>query len=215
MKILIADDHALFRSGMSQAVQQFAATGSEVHVVEAANWQSATLVLKQHPDLALALVDLNMPGMSSHEGLKGLLEAAETVPVVVVSSSDNLLDMKQSLDAGAMGFVCKHEPSQLLIGALRLVLAGGVYVPPILLQLSAKKNLKGSEQLPFGLTPRQYDVLKALVTGKSNQEIADSLTLSEATIKAHLGAIYRTLQVSSRREAIRTVTAAGSQVNAD
>lgn len=212
MNILIADDHGLFRSGMRLAVQQFAEGGAEVHVVEAADWQAAILLLQQHPDLALALVDLNMPGMNVHHGLKNLLAAAETVPVVVVSSSDNLLDMKHALDAGAMGYVSKHEPIQLLIGALRLVLAGGVYVPPVLLQLSEKKNHKDSEALPFGLTPRQYDVLQALVTGKSNQQIADLLHLSEATIKAHLGAIYKTLRVSTRREAIQTVKAAGSQV---
>ena len=200
MKILVADDHALFREGLRPVVQQLA---DHAVMLEAYDWLSALAQVKEHPEMALALIDLTMPGMEAFAGLKTLLDSAETVPVVVVSASESVLDMKRALDAGAMGYLVKSETPAVVLNALRLVLSGGVYVPPRLIQLSAHGPPDRNGILPFGLTPRQFEVLTALAQGKSNKDIAHDFNLSETTVKAHIGAIFKTLNVSNRAEAIR------------
>ena len=200
MKILVADDHDLFREGLRNILLQLA---DEVEILEAHDWQTALTQVAANPDLAL--IDLNMPGMESFVGLEAFLALAETVPVVVVSGSENLVDMKRSLDAGVMGYISKSEHSPVVLSALRLVLSGGIYVPPKLVQTSthSHQNLPGA--LPFGLTPRQYEVLKIMLRGKSNKEIALDLSLSPITVKSHIGAIFKSLQVINRAQAIRAV----------
>ena len=201
MKILVADDHALFREGLRQVVQQLApGCAAATQMLEAHDWQSALTQMAAHPDIALALVDLSMPGMESFAGLTLLLERAETIPLVVVSASESVLDMKRALDAGAVGYLVKSETAAVMLGALRLVLAGGMYVPPRLV-LSGK----GNGRLPFGLTQRQFAVLQALVQGKSNKVIAQDFDLSVATVKAHVSAIFKALNVRSRAEAMRVL----------
>ena len=200
MKILVADDHDLFREGLRHILLQLA---DQVEVLEAYDWQSALAQVAQNPDLAL--IDLNMPGMESFAGLEAFLGLAETMPVVVVSGSENLVDMKRSLDAGVMGYISKSEHSPVVLSALRLVLSGGIYVPPKLMQPHVKGQPNHSGSLPFGLTPRQYDVLKMLLQRKSNKEIAQEFNLSTVTVKAHIGAIFKSLQVVNRAEVIRVV----------
>lgn len=206
MKILVADDHDLFREGMRHVLVQLA---DQVEILEAYDWQSAMNLVAQNPDLAL--IDLSMPGMESFAGLEAFLALAETVPVVVVSGSENLVDMKRSLDAGVMGYISKSEHSPVVLSALRLVMSGGIYVPPKLVQTSANGHPNQSGALPFGLTPRQYDVLKMLLQGKANKEIAQELNLSTITVKAHIGAIFKSLKVANRAEAIRVV--AGTKIS--
>jgi len=213
MKILLADDHTLFREGMRHVVAQLADAQAAVTVVEARDWCAALAMVVDHPDLALALVDLQMPGMESFAGLEALLQHAETIPVVVVSGSESLVDMKRVLDAGAMGYIGKSEAAAVVVGALRLVLAGGIYVPPRLVQPAGLGQTKVHGPLPFGLTPKQYAVLKELLRGKSNHEISQTLKLSIATVKAHLGAVYKSLQVSTREEAIRVVAESGKKID--
>lgn len=200
MKILVADDHALFREGLRQVVQQLAA---DAVMLEAHDWQSALALLAQHPDMALALIDLTMPGSEAFAGLQTLLDRAETVPVVVVSASESVLDMKRALDAGAMGYLTKSETPPVVLNALRLVLSGGIYVPPRLIRSSSYRPQDRNGTLPFGLTARQFEVLTALAQGKSNKDIARDLNLSEATVKVHIGVIFKMLNVTSRAEAIR------------
>ena len=165
MKILIADDHALFREALSQVVQQL---GDEVSVLEAHDWQSTLALGRQNPDLALALIDLNMPEMVAFSGLEAFIQCAETVPVVIISASESVFDMQHAFDAGAMGFIEKSESTAVLLSALRLVLAGGVYIPRKLIHPHASGHQEREGALPFGLTPRQLEVLKAMMQGKSN-----------------------------------------------
>lgn len=198
MKILIADDHALYRKGMRELLQQL--DTDDLEILETGDWGTTLAQITQHPDCALALIDLNMPGMDGFEGLKTLLERVEIVPVVMMSASESLLDMKRVLDAGAMGYIAKNESAAVMIGALRLVLAGGIYIPPQLLQSSVR-----SKGLPFGLTPRQYEVLDRLTQGKSNKGIAQQLKMSDRTVKAHVGAIFKALGVANRQQAIKAV----------
>lgn len=202
MKILVADDHDLFREGMRRLVLQLA---DDVEVLEAHDWPNTLQVVEAYPDLTLALVDLNMPEMKSFEGLEALLARAETIPVVIVSASESLVDMKRVLDSGAMGYIPKSEAAQVMLNALRLILAGGFYVPLRLVQSPPAVSSNSKSVLPFGLTPRQYDVLKVMLQGKTNKEIARELNLSDVTVKTHLGAIFKALNVTNRAQATRVV----------
>lgn len=205
MKILVADDHDLFREGISRLALQL---DGSAEVLEASDWQVALQIVANEPDLALALVDLNMPEMKAFDGLESLMARAETVAVVVISASENLMDMKRVLDLGAMGYILKSEPTPVILNALRLIMAGGIYIPPRLVQTPSANNVGSASNkpaLPFGLTPRQYDVLQVMLQGKSNKEIARELDLSDVTVKAHIGAIFKALNVSTRAQAIIAV----------
>lgn len=201
MKILIADDHTLYRKGMCDLIRQFDA-GAEI--LEAGDWQSAIAQMLRHPDGALAVIDLNMPGMDAFAGLRAFLEQIETVPVVVMSASESPVDMKRALDAGAMGYIAKSETAAVMTGALRLVLSGGIYVPPRLIQSSPTPGTQSNGR-PFGLTPRQYDVLTRLADGKSNKEIGRELGMAERTVKVHVGAVLKALGVTNRRQVAKAL----------
>lgn len=203
MKILIADDHTLFREGLRQVVQQLA---DEISILEAHDWQTLLTSGAQNTDLALALIDLNMPGMDAFSGLEAFFQCAETVPVVVVSASESVFDMQRAFDAGAMGFITKSETTPVILSALRLVLSGGVCVPKKLIhQTASVQHERNGAALPFGLTPRQFEVLKAMMLGKSNKEIASEFNLSVVTVKVHVSAIFKTLNVHGRLQAIQHV----------
>jgi DNA-binding NarL/FixJ family response regulator len=206
MKILLADDHALYRDAMAQVVRQLA---GDVNPLQAHDWNSALGLAASHPDIALAVLDLGMPGMEPFDGLRTFLERTQVVPVVIVSASESMLDIRQALDAGAMGYITKSESTPVILRALELVLSGGIYVPPRLLRKSPSGMGNPADLAIRDLTPRQIGVLQAIAQGKSNKEIAQELGLSVATIKAHVGAIYKVLNVTRRFDAVRTAESVG------
>ncbi len=204
MKILLADDHALFRDGMRYVLQRLAEV---VEIVEAANFQDALRLVEQHSDLDLALMDLRMPGSEGSKSIGYFHQCYPAIPVVVVSGEGTSENMEKAMNYGAMGFVCKSSNAQMMLAALNLVLSGGVYIPPEILRYHAiegapvdKRSLHTNEH---GLTPRQMEVLQYLCAGMSNKEIASSIQLAEGTVKIHVAAIYQTLKVSSRLDAVR------------
>ncbi len=203
MKILIADDHVLFREGLRQLLQQL---GEGVTVIDATDHEEMLRLAAQHADADLALVDLDMPGKPPLAALAAMLAQSPTIPIVVLSASEDLHAVRRTLDAGAMGFIPKSETASVILSALRLVLSGGVYVPPMLMQ---RNPGLGTQSGGSGLTPRQLEVLERLTLGKSNKEIGRELNLSEATVKAHLAAIFRNLNVKSRAEATHIVEQRG------
>jgi DNA-binding NarL/FixJ family response regulator len=203
MKIIVADDHALFLDGLRHVLAQL--TDDPV-LIEASDHISLAAAVTQHPDADLAVVDLGMPGGEPFTALETLLVRAPTLPVVVISASENPDDMRRVLDAGAMGYIPKRESAAVMLSALRLVLAGGVYVAPMLMR--APGNVVATHKI-VNFTPRQRDVLKGLAAGKSNKEIGRELGMSEATVKAHLSAIFRALGVSNRTQAARSAASLG------
>jgi DNA-binding NarL/FixJ family response regulator len=207
MKVLLADDHPLFREGVCHTLLQL---DSNVAIVTAGTYGELMTLVDAHPDGDVVLVDLAMP--DSHDGsLEDLISRAGNVPIVVLSATEDQARMLHCLRAGAMGFIPKHSSAPIMLNALRLVLAGGVYVPPNVLRTTVLHA--GQDQSVGGaqavLTPRQIDVLRALALGKSNKEIGNELGLSEGTVKAHLRAIYLVLNIESRIQATRAAMRLG------
>lgn len=198
-KILIADDHAMIREGIRR---QLWALGSETALIEARDWHETMSLAAAHPDLGLALVDLRMPGKDGLAALAELLRVDPDLPVLVFSASENIDDMRAVLRLGAMGYVSKRESTAVMLGAVRLVLDGGMYVPPALADLGASQRATTYPPEPaINLTERQLEVLQLLLEGKSNKEMASALHLAHATVKAHLATIFRALAVENRTQA--------------
>jgi DNA-binding NarL/FixJ family response regulator len=203
MNVLIADDHPLVRDALARTVQQLCA---DVQVRQAGDLDGL-LRLAAQGDADLALVDLNMPGMDGIVGLRRLRDAAPTLPIVVASGQEDPMTIRAVLAAGAVGFIPKSERSEVLLGALRLVQAGGTYVPSRLLDSTARPpptDLHSAE-----LTPRQLDVLRCLLRGEPNKVIARELGLTEGTVKIHIAAILRALHARNRTEAVVRARALG------
>ncbi|HEX9626996.1 MAG TPA: response regulator transcription factor [Acidiferrobacterales bacterium] len=197
MKVLVADDHGLFREGIRHVL---AGMGEPVEVLEAADGAAALHCAAAHADLDLVLLDLNMPDMNGFAALELLGDRYPGLPVVILSAETRRADMQRALDLGAMGFVPKDSTGRIMIQALRLVLAGGIYVPPALAEPAAGG---AAPDTPLArLTDRQREVLTLLAQGQSNKEIARSLALAEATVKMHVTAIMKALGVSNRTQAV-------------
>jgi DNA-binding NarL/FixJ family response regulator len=198
-KILIADDHALIREGLRRLLWEL---DGETAIIEARDWVETMAAAAAHPDLGLALIDLRMPGKDGLTALAELLRLGTGLPVLVFSASENVEYMRVALRLGAMGYVGKCETSAVMLGAVRLVLAGGMYVPPALANLGIDNQAASHRpDLVLNLTERQLEVLRLIVAGKSNKEIAQSLHLAHATVKVHLAAIFRALEVENRTQA--------------
>jgi len=204
MKILIADDHELFRDGLRHVLDQL---GGSLTIVEASDFSQAVAAVEREPDIDIVLLDLAMPGMTWNEGLSRLKELLpETVPLIVLSASDDRRHVLQAVNMGAAGFIPKTSSSRVMLSALKLVLSGGVYLPPALLEQSASQGdglspLANENAVSF-LTPRQREVLALLGQGKSNKEIARVLQLAEGTVKLHVTAILKALNVNNRTRAV-------------
>jgi DNA-binding NarL/FixJ family response regulator len=201
MKIVIADDHALFREGIRHLLLRL---DDDVSVLEADCHDKALQLLKDNPEANLALIDLHMPGKDDMSGLTEVLDIAQTIPVVVLSGSEEFEEIHQVIKAGVMGFIPKHEHAEVMLCALRLVLSGGVYVPPLYLS-----STQANRPIQNRLTPRQIEVLQQLYKGYSNKEIGKLMNLSEATIKCHASAIFRELNVDNRFQAVDTAKKLG------
>lgn len=195
MKILVVDDHALFREGLSHVLQSLE---QNVSILEAPNCDVAIQLVSEHADLDLVLLDLNMPGTDSFEVLEMFTKSYPATPVVILSASTQREDVQRALDAGAVGFIGKDTSSALMINALRLIFSGGIYTPPIMSeqQISTQDTDNSLE-----LTPRQLQVLALLVKGGSNKVIASKLDIAEATVKMHITSILKSLSVTNRTQA--------------
>lgn len=223
MKVLLIDDHPLIRSALQSVIQGL---GDDVSVVGAGSAQEARDTLRADSDYDLLLLDLQLGDANGFDLLVELRAAYPSLPVVVVSASDRTSDVIRAVDLGAMGYVPKRASNETLFEALRLVMQGGIYVPPMTLgSESPAAKLEGDTAPGFlavvreqadepaarslaaiGLTPRQTDVLGLLLQGKPNKLIARELELSVETVKDHVAAVLRALNVSSRTQAVLAVS---------
>ncbi|EKV28627.1 two-component response regulator [Caenispirillum salinarum AK4] len=204
MKILIADDHELFRDGLRLVLSDL---GPDLTVIEASSYDQTLEITNQEDDLDLVLLDLVMPGMPWSEGLGAVKRRLPKVPVVILSASEDRRLVLEAVRLGAAGFIPKTSSSKVMLSALRLVMSGGVYLPPALIDENAVtgRDAMAGPDLSLDatpLTPRQREVLALLGQGKSNKEIARILNLSEGTVKLHVTAILKALNVSNRTGAV-------------
>ena len=197
MKMLLADDHPLFREGVKPVLHKL---DPDLDLIEAIDYPSAFAAMHRAGEVDLALIDLHMPGMSGMDGVIRFRAAFPEIPLVVLSASELAEDIHRLLAAGALGYVTKSSPSEVILGALRLVLAGGVYIPPSV--LDQRSGADPDPARPGPLTARQMEVLRELAKGQSNKQIAKALAVTEGTVKIHLAAIFRILKVNNRTEAV-------------
>ena len=199
-RLVIADDHPLFRDALRQAVESVVASA---RIDEAGNFEELTALLDQDSDVDLVLLDLTMPGISGFSGLIYLRAQFPAIPVVIVSASDDGGTIRQSLDFGASGFIPKRFGVDTLRDAITKVLGGDVWVPADTdLSSATDPDLMRLRDRLVTLTPQQVRVLMMLSEGLLNKQIAYELGVSEATIKAHVSAILQKLGVESRTQAV-------------
>lgn len=206
MKTLIVDDHALFREGLCHILN---ALEENMTILHAAEYESALRHAGDNPDLDLVLLDLNVPGKDGFAILATFVEKYPALPVVMLSGSEQRKDIQRALDNGAVGYIPKDTTSVIMLNALRLILSGGTYVPQIMAQ---QAGINETNSASLELTPRQLEVLSLLIKGDSNKEIALKMDLAEGTVKMHVTAILKILEVSNRTQAAMAAKALGLDI---
>jgi len=208
-RIIVADDHSLYRKGLKVALE---AHFPVVEVLEAACLDEVVSAIEREADIDLALVDMKVPGPASFDELRAAREAHPQVRFAVISAFDGRENILNTLGAGLNGFISKSQPEHEIMTAITDILAGRIYVPPLLARVRTRPgNGVARETMPqpldqvnvdlSKLTPRQRDVLYHMAQGSSNKEIARALDVAEATIKIHAAAVMRALGVRNRTEA--------------
>lgn len=201
MNIVLIDDHALFRTGISTMLRNLEPD------TECCGFESYKLAVEgvaEPNKVDLVLLDYHLPGTEAPENIRSVREYFPNAKLVIISGEESSSKIINAIDYGASGFIPKSSDPQVLIAALRLVLSGGVYLPEQVLraQSRAVQDAASNNTVLDQLTSRQQEVLKHAIYGKTNKVIARELGLSEGTIKAHLSSAYRSLGVQKRSEAV-------------
>lgn len=213
MKTLVVDDHPLIREALHNVLAEL---GNYAVVLEAADSRRAIELAEQHPDLDLILLDLSLPDRDGFGLLAELRERFPAVAVVVQSAYDEPGNIVRALDLGAVGFIPKNAQREVMLGALRLVCAGGTYIPVNILPgrrpaPSTVPDRFARRPADLGLTGRQLDVLASMIQGNTNKEIGRQLGLAEPTVKTHVTAILKALEVTNRTQAVIALRKLGLQ----
>jgi len=197
MKILLVDDHPLFLEGMRGVLQKL----DEAVSIHTSGSCEDALVLVDNDDFDLVLLDINLPGISGLDGLQQIRDQLPATPLVVLSASEDRSKVLSAIELGAKGFIPKSSTPDIMIKALQLVLSGGVYLPMAVLDIVNSAQVKTGNAEGQTLTPRQVEVLKLLAGGHSNKAIGTQLAMAENTVRVHVSAILRFLEVNNRTEA--------------
>ena len=226
MKVLLVDDHPLILAALQSVIRGL---GDDVTVVGVETAEAARRTLREDDSFDMVLLDLALGEVDGFEVLAELRSTWPAVPVVVVSASERSSDVIRAIDLGAMGFVPKRSSNDALFEALRLVMSGGLYVPPSMLGIDVPLPNPAGDTVPavmrrinenaqpephqkqasldsIGLTPRQTEVLALLLQGLPNKLIARQLNVSVETVKDHVAAVLRALNVNSRTQAVLAVS---------
>ncbi len=209
MKILVVDDHPLVRDAMLHLLAPLA---SSIEVLEASDCMAALALAREHPDIDLVLLDLNLPGIRGFEALDRFRREQPATPLVILSMHRDRQTVLEAIRRGAMGFIPKASAKEVIVNAVRLVLSGGVYLPPEAV-IDADASDRDATVLAFpsqssrslsdlGLTPRQGQVLALIMRGNSNKEICRALGIAERTVKVHITAVLNALKVTNRTQAV-------------
>ena len=201
---LIADDHPLFREALQAALSPFF---DDMIIIEADTLPSTLKAIKNNPAIDLILLDLNMPGSDNYYGLTSVIDKSPNTPIIVVSASDNEESVNIAMHYGARGYIPKTYNSRKMAHAIMTVLEGGKFIPEKYIDKIGinAPDLITSIELVKGLTPKQLRVLRCLKQGKMNKQIAEELFVTEATVKAHISAIFKKFNVTSRTQVVLLV----------
>jgi len=203
LKVLLIDDHQLFLEGMESVLRRI---DSSIEVSLASTLEEGLQTLESEPDLVIT--DLGLPGLTGIDALKAIRSASPLTPAVVLSGSEDALSVREAIDEGASGYIFKKSDSNEFAEALATILDGGVYLPPVALS---------TEQIAVKAVPeitkRKKDVLRALIRGLSNKEIARELFISEDTVKSHIREIFELLGVHNRTRAVYAVAHLGIRLD--
>jgi DNA-binding NarL/FixJ family response regulator len=221
MKILVVDDHVLIREALRGVLKELK---RDAAVMEAGTCRQAMQLIEDNGEFSLILLDLGLPDRDGFSVLAELRERYPTTSIVVMSGMQDRGSVMKALDLGALGFIPKSAQREVMLTALQLVFAGGIYIPPEILQREeaapvqahghapGKASAGGRAQVSpaeLGLTGRQLDVLSLMMQGKSNKAICRILDLAEPTVKNHVTAILKALKVTNRTEAVIAVNELG------
>jgi DNA-binding NarL/FixJ family response regulator len=215
MKVLIVDDHALIREALYAVLKQLK---REAVIFEASDSRQAMHIVEEHPDISLILLDINLPDRDGFSVLRELRDRYATIAIIILSSSDDQDTVQRAFKLGALGFIPKTTEREVMLNAIRLVFAGGIYIPSEILEettspgptnkLATRDSLKG-----LGLTDRQIEVVALLMKGKSNKVIAKTLNMAVPTVKNHITVVLKALSVASRTEAVIKVGKMGWELS--
>ena len=222
MKILVVDDHVLIRDALRGVLKELK---GDAAILEASSCGQAMALVAENTDLRLILLDLNLPDRDGFTVLTELRERYPAISIVVLSGQQDRASVTKALDLGALGFIPKSGQREVMLSALQLVFAGGIYIPPEILARDAQPAQTSGTKRPgtdrprvspsdLGLTGRQLDVLALMMQGKSNKAICRVLNLAEPTVKNHVTAILKALQVTNRTEAVIAVGELGWELPA-
>ena len=203
MQVVLIDDHQLFLAGMAEVLQRI---DSSIEVSLASTLDAGLEMLDAQPDLVLT--DLGLPGLSGIDALKAVRDAAPLIPAVVLSGSEDAQSVREAIDEGASGYIFKKSDSTEFAHALSVILDGGVYLPAIALSSEQIQVIEAPD-----ISPRKKDVLRALIRGLSNKEIARELFISDETVKTHIKDIFELLGVHNRTRAVYAVAHLGIRLD--
>lgn len=218
IRLIIADDHALVRGGFASLINML---NKNAEILESNSFDKTLSILSQESSIDMVLLDLNMPGMNGMSGIREICSKWPDVPVVVVTVNDDSKSVHDALRAGAMGYIPKSSTPNVTMSAIRLVLSGGIYLPPIALHMDIALHMElpkdsGTQTVidrakiqntvltsnEYKLTKRQIEILDLMTEGKQNKVIAENLGLTTGTIKMHISRIFKALNVKNRTEAV-------------
>ena len=190
LKFLIADDHPLFRDALKGALQS---AFNSVSFIESDSLETTISALRDNRKVSVVILDLTMPGCDNFYGLLRVRESFPNVPVLVLSASDSPETVSQVIAFGASGFVSKASPVSEVKTAIEICLGGGEYIPEELKDKVSNVDIEAKDIASKlkELTPKQFQVLRHVKNGMMNKQIADTLNVTEATVKAHIGVIFK------------------------
>lgn len=219
IKFLIADDHELFLQGLEFILRK---EYPDAEITLADSYTGIFDVLQNRHDFDLILTDLAMPGASWREAISKMHEICPETPIIIISAVFEPEILQETYNLGVSGYVSKSFSNNLILSAINLVMAGGMYIPPEVMKMGMKSSSESVRDLikdlerpkavngsNHGLTPRQTEVLECLAEGLSNKQIAYKLDVSEGTVKIHITLLMRTLEVTNRTAAVRKAAQLG------
>lgn len=207
MKVLITDEQSLFRDGLSLRLKQI---NQDITILQSSNLAEMQKILSKETDIDILILDIDLAELNATEIISKIKALSPNTKIVAISSSEDTRNIKKILSCGVKGYIPKRSDSNILSGALKLILDGGTYIPPAMLDNGVDySSYQTNSPLKKNLTNRQSQVLDLIAQGKSNKQIAYDMGVSEATVKLHINALLRSLKVNNRTQAVITAQKMG------